>query len=388
MLSRELETVDGRIIYPTFLCAEEREALKSEYDGKREFMWCRCRSDVKLFYRISTDLKIYPEHKGYEHSSSCIFSEMNANRKEKAFIANAETGETTAFLNFDPSVFNPGKVAAKDEHNEKGEGKGESKHREKADDAELNLIYFVRNLNIDTYNARAAAGKATLSSDYFASALYGRLKYVKFDGKAKMIRDFTLERDGFQFFYCTAKSVVAKKLAEDRTSCYLNIETREGKSISWYIYPNVCEKAANLFEDRYGMKIHEAQEQGYTVMAAGFRYRRQKQYSNHTYDCIGKIVFFIVNKNGIFARTLAEKDNLDTILSYVSFSCKGTDIRYFFGEDQDNFDGYFDVPKKSKAVISSEDCDFGRLPVLQRDIMEDEITKDDLSCLMGRALHG
>ena len=46
----------------------------------------------------------------------------------------------------------------------------------------------------------------------------------------------------------------------------------------------------------------------------------------------------MVNNNGIYARTAAEKKNLDLILGYQR---KHPEVKYFLSGASDNFDGYF-----------------------------------------------
>ncbi len=383
LLSKELVTVDGLRIFPTFLGEEERRQLLERYAGRREFMWCTCRTDEKLYYRVSSDLRIYPEHQGYQHDPACIFSELNKDRAKKAYMAEPETGEVNVYLKFNPENFS-------ETYSRGNASTSKTVETEKDEEQEqfLSLEYFVRDLNVDSYNWRVSSGKGALSSDYFASLIKGRLKSVKIAGKSRAIREYTLERDGYSFFYVTYAGVKMKSKDTETTSYYLKVNGREGKTYSWWIYGNKYERAEKRFEARYGLSPDQASAAGYNVMVAGFLYRRQKKYSNSTYDCIGKIVFFIVNRNGIFCRNIQEKANLDTILSYVAFESKGTNIRYYIADDDDPFDGYFDIPDKGKALICpEEDKELEGRIVLYKDITEDTITKDDLSMLMGRALH-
>ena len=381
LLSKELITIDGNRIFPTFMSAEERQELKDKYEGKREFMWCTCRSDEKLYYRVSSDLRIYPEHNGYEHDDSCIFAEINKDRRAKAYLADAETGEVEVFLKFNPENF------TEQTHSGSGSSNANGDVAAAEEEAFLSLEYFIRDLNIDTYNCRVSTGDPLLSADYFVPHLKARLRNVKFAGKTRVIRDYTLGNDGFEFFYVPYAGVTMKSRDAQNTSYYLKVNGKE-KQFSWWIYGNKYEKAERRFATRYGITPDEASGAGYNVVAAGFRYRRQKKNSNSTYDCIGKLVFFIANKNGVFARTLTEKSNLDTILAYIRFNCKDTGIGYYVADDDDPFDGYFDTGAVKAIISADEDKDFGGRPVLHKDIMEDTITKEDVNMLLGRALHG
>lgn len=389
MLSKELVTKDGNIIYPCFLGPDERTQLRDKYLNGREYMWCRCRvceNGERLYYRISSDLKIYPEHKGYEHAEDCIFAERNKDKLKKAYMADAETGEVTVYLKFNPENFAPSGPSVKHESNKASGEERESADKEKEEEQLLSLEYFARDINVDTFNARMSQDKPLLSEEYYASSLYARLKSVRFAGKSRTVRDYTIERDGFQFFYSKFHGVTEKVRDAENTSYYLNMITREGKKFNWWIYGNLYERVEKRFVSRYGITPDEAEAAGYNIVAAGFRYRRQKKYALKTYDCIGKLTLFIVNKNGIFARTMAEKNNLDTICNYLHFECKDTGIKFFFADDEDAAEVFFDDPLNGKSYICSDNSDvFGNARVLRKDICEDTITKGDIAGLLGRS---
>ena len=62
-------------------------------------MHCGCKSATteKLFYRISEDLKIYPEHKNYVHDIYCCRykDEMGDVSRQTAYVINDDDGEVT-----------------------------------------------------------------------------------------------------------------------------------------------------------------------------------------------------------------------------------------------------------------------------------------------------
>lgn len=58
---------NGQFLYPGYFSKENRAKLRERYKNEREYMKCGCRPEAELFYRISEDGKIYPEHNNYEH---------------------------------------------------------------------------------------------------------------------------------------------------------------------------------------------------------------------------------------------------------------------------------------------------------------------------------
>lgn len=61
---------NGVEIYPGYLSPERRKKLKERFADTKHFMRCGCRPDANLYYRISENLRIYPEHNNYKHDIS------------------------------------------------------------------------------------------------------------------------------------------------------------------------------------------------------------------------------------------------------------------------------------------------------------------------------
>lgn len=98
----------GEFIYPAYLDKPNRLELKNKFGNGYGYMRCGCRPDENLFYRISEDGKIYPEHNNYQHNKSCIRYKTPDGKKLRTsgYIIDDETGDVTAYLNFNPKTFN------------------------------------------------------------------------------------------------------------------------------------------------------------------------------------------------------------------------------------------------------------------------------------------
>ena len=73
---------------------------------KKEYMWCACRSDAGLYYKISEDLKIYPEHNGYTHDKYCCrYKDITGTGAQKLPYIVGENGDVTVCTSFDPGRY-------------------------------------------------------------------------------------------------------------------------------------------------------------------------------------------------------------------------------------------------------------------------------------------
>lgn len=370
MLNRELMLRDGRIIFPSYMDKEERAVLKREYEDERHYAWCTCRDDVKLFYRLSKDLKFYPEEQGYLHAPGCIFSKE---KEDSAYVQNAEEGGATVSLRFNPAEFHLIK-----ENNSFRYSKSSSDDEPSEADPTLALHEFVRSLNWDTFNEREALNKSLLSKDYFASSLFGRMKHVQISGLKKALRDYNLNDDGWQFFYNTYYGTDISS-ENGKKTVNLKFKLADGRDYTWFTYEKTYEAACKRFERMYAAKVEDAEN----VVVAGIRYRRQSKHSGRAYNVIGRMCIFQVNENGIYARTAVEKKNLDVILGYQRGH---SNVRYFLAGAADNYDGYYIKNGKTKKYIltGKRDANFGRHEVLRKSTATTNITEENIAELLER----
>ena len=94
-------------IYPGYLDKEKRAHLKNMFKGKKEYLKCACRPNAGLYYKISEDLKIYPEHNGYQHDTFCCrYKDPKGDGTErKTAYCIDENGDVIVFTSFDPKRF-------------------------------------------------------------------------------------------------------------------------------------------------------------------------------------------------------------------------------------------------------------------------------------------
>ncbi len=333
MLNRKLVTIDGKEVYPAYTSFDDKLAMRREYGDRREYMWCGCRADCRLYYRVSVDAKLYPEHKDYIHARGCIFEQ--ADRKERAFVQDGENGESRIYLSFDPKDFSvPADVTA--------DSDGTGTKRGKRIDDGLNyypLEKFVRQINTDTYNERVALGKPVLSADYFLSSLHGRLKNIFIDGCRKPVREYRLESDRWQFFYMPFYRYEIKDRPGGKNSCSIVIRDSEtGKEFSWFIYEHTLNVAVNRFTARYGCPPTDVAE-GTRIIMSGFRYIRKKKDSIDTYKVVGRLCFFVINDRGLICESLCERDSFDSVFKVLKTH---KEFKFLIGDVGENIWGYFE----------------------------------------------
>ncbi len=47
---------NGKDLYPGYIGREQRALIRNQYIGRKGYMWCACRPDAGLYYKISGDL--------------------------------------------------------------------------------------------------------------------------------------------------------------------------------------------------------------------------------------------------------------------------------------------------------------------------------------------
>lgn len=342
MLNRELRTVDGITVYPEFITQTEKKALYEKYGEQTGYMCCCCRPEAKLYYRISKDYRIYPEHQGYIHDTFCIFANRGNTDKKLGYDIDAESGAINVNFKFKANTFTPPQDTIRT-------APGIKMPTDRADfeSSDLSLSAFIHDLFADVFNERSSQGKSALSSDYFMSSVYARLKRVYVNGVSKNLKDCTLDEDNFQFFLMKYNGFTLTK-ENDREVCFLNAVFGEGKQYKWFTYKKLYDKVAKEFFKAYGFPLTETGNEN--VYVAGFRYKVKKYKRTDTYNAVGRLTAFIVNDNGLHCRNVAEKLNLNSIIKELRFA----NGKYFVGGTDDFYDGFFDSADGRKAIIVSD----------------------------------
>lgn len=372
MLNKELIMYDGSRFYPAWLTKADRQELRNRISDQNERMYCGCRSDCKLWYSISTDLRIYPSHRGYAHMPNCIYAENSRDRSRFAFVQDGASGETRAFLNFKPSTFTvPYEPTDK-------ERKPSEETEQKDDFKYFSLERFVRQLNIDTWNERMAVGKGVLSADYFSSALFGRLKSIIIDGCVKSLREYRVDTDGWGFFYQDFDGYDMRLKADGNYTCSLTVNGSDGKKYSWFIYEKTLSVALKRFMKFFGKDPKDMLAEGQKIIMSGFRYQRTRKGSPQPYKVVGRLCFYAVSSSGLIARSPAELETLENISKLLRFK-KDDDLRYFISDEGEDYFGYFE--KKGdprKFIITGVENNYPGAAVYVADILDTALSLDQL----------
>jgi hypothetical protein len=333
-MATRMKLSDGTFIYPSYYTRDERYALKRRIDSGSVRMYCGCRSDVRLEYRISADMRFIPAHLGYEHLPGC--DRYDIYKRTSAYIS-TEYGDVKAYLSFDYRSFSFGRDSEEedtdkklaespkpaDEHeqeNGKEQPAAEKKEKRKKDKPPaLNLDCFVREVNHDAYLSRIKDGKyAYLSREYYRNAVVGRLKHIRLNGVGKTLAELNINTDKVSFIYAAISGHTDSSLSF----------TASDKQYSIFVPENVLKKAENRFTMRYGLNIDDCLSDNAEVMAAGFLYKRVSRKGTE-YRCIGRLTLFLSNRYGIYSSDISQLKLYDVIMDY----CRKTGALFLFPDD-------------------------------------------------------
>lgn len=372
MYNTKLLLISGQEIYPGYLDKEKKQELRALYRDKREYMWCGCKDDHRLYYRISEDLKIYPEHNNYVHDRYCsrYRTETGEEERKTGYLVNDETGDVIVFLSFNPKDITFNDTVEKEEDNpdlndteepgienevlvEKDEGQPGKKDKK---EPELTLASLIRSINVDSFFERLQSGKKINSREVFSKQVYYRMRKVKPSRMKKSLGDLTLENDGVRFIYLPLVGAIEK---EDKglTKCYLSSAGADGKVYNNFIFPETMNKTIKEFVKMYGIEPDQ------NTMMSGFQYLK-KGRSNNLYKVLGRIHLFQVSNVGIYCRSLVEKDTYDLICRLVE---EDNNILFWIPADDDSVGGIIEVKGKRKKIL-----------LLFRSKKDERITYNDL----------
>lgn len=365
---------NGTELHPNYMNSEQRKKLKLQIGDRSQVMWCSCRTDTKLYYRISEDLRFYPEHNGYEHSISCIRFHSKDNKRRSAIIRSDEE-TATIYLQFNPKNFTipSTKTEAEDEEEREEYGAGAEDGAEESteispltsdplDESEVlhvdklkvdtseykepkfNLASFIRCINHDTFTERTINSKPILSKDYFTSALFGRLKDIRISGMSKSIRNLSLEDDGVRFIYAPFVECEIKNSGSNK-SHHIIIKGNDNNTYSLFTFESIFEKAKQRFNKQYGIEPNE------NTMIGGFQYYPLSKNSNNHYKVIGRMHLFQVSDHGLFCNSVYEQNAYNTIINYIK-SHSTEKLRFYIPAEDESNNGILEVPgSKKKGLI-------------------------------------
>lgn len=344
---------NGKELYPGYLDAKQRLIIKEQYEGKREYMRCGCKPSENLFYRISENLRIYPEHNNYKHDIYCCrYKDDSGNAsRQTAYIVNQEDGEVTAYTSFDPKIFSTNEKKDSVQDNlvpeEESDELIEEVMIEKSDDIPeikerkepaLSLEGLIRSINVDSFTEKILNNCIIESKEKFSVLVYYRMKKVTLARTKKSIGDLSLESDGVRFMYAPLAGAVKKK---DNGSCYLQTKGKDGKLFNNFVYPEVVEKALKKFAKTYGIVPNE------TTVMAGFQYL--KKTNNDKPDRVmGRVHLFQVSDYGLYCRNMVEVNAFNKLHKIVN---DNSNIRFWIPPEDENMGAIIEIKGKTKKIL-------------------------------------
>lgn len=349
----------GIEVYPGYLDKEQREKLKEQHGDQREYMRCGCRPSENLFYRISEDDRIYPEHNNYLHSKSCCRykDEAGKSKRQTAYIVSEENGVATAFLSFNPKEFTistdidldmdldndvPTDDTNVDQEEVTVEGEKQKDAAAEKKEPKMSLPDLIRSINADCYSEKILNNRMINSREAFSKYVYFRMKKVCVHRMKKSLGDLTLENDGVRFLYLPF--IEASNSTSNGTSkCYIKTLAPNGKVFSNFTFPKIMEKALKKYRKMYGCDPDQ------NTMIAGFQYfKRSRRRGGSGYRILGRIHLFQVSNNGIYCRSLIEMNCFNQLEEIISLN---SDIRFWIPPEEENIGAIVEVKGFKKKVL-------------------------------------
>ena len=356
MYNTKFILIGNKEIYPGYLDREHREILKNQFKDKNQFMWCGCRSDQKLFYRISEDFKIYPEHNNYEHKKNCCRYKTLSGEPERqtAYVIDEESGQVVTYLSFNPKKFELNEEIEKDQVNPESSDNGDSYESEEIliekdtgavnnvqkKEPKLKLPSLIRSLNVDTFTEKILNNRSIESRELFSKYVFHRMKSIKVSKMKKTIGDLSLNADGVRFIYAPFARVFQKN-DKGLTRCYIQSWGPDGEIYNNLIYSDTLKKTVKEFVKTYGIEPNQ------DTMLAGFQYRK-KSRSGSAYKVLGRVHLFQASKVGIYCRNLIEKDTFDFIYDFCN---KNKEMKFWIPPEDDSIGGILQVANKEKRFL-------------------------------------
>lgn len=342
----------GEEIYPGYLDKERREKLKMSFGAARGYMRCACKPEESLFYRISEDLKIYPEHNNYIHDKSCC---RYSTKRQTAYVINEDDGDVTVFLTFNPKTFSSPAEENEEEQEQDNEvpedaddenvediiiEKEAEKKSAEPEEPKLSLGDLIRSINVDTYTEKILNNRKIDSKEYFSKAVYFRMKKIRISRMKKGLGDLSLEKDGVVFFYLPVAEIVVNTV-NDIKVCYIKTKMPDGKIYTNSIYTKTLETALKDYKKRYNEEPDE------NTMIAGFQYLK-KGKAKRNYRVLGRIHLFKVSDVGIYCRNLAEQRVFNQLHQITK---EDSNIRFWIPPDDESIKGYIEVKGVKKKLL-------------------------------------
>ena len=353
MYNTKFITVNGKDLYPGYLDREQRALIRNRYMGRKEYMWCACRPDAGLYYKISEDLKIYPEHNGYTHDRYCCrYKNLTGGEQQKPPYYVGEDGDVTVFTSFDPRRFsrktdslekNQQYTIAPDEESEESEDVLIDKDdpQKTVKEPQLGLDGLVRGINVDCFTEKVLNGKTIENRQNFSAYVYYRTKKVKLSRNKKTIGDLTLEKDGVRFMYVPFAGICQSR-DHDFSKFYMQTISADGKIFKNFTFPEIAEKAIKKFRKQYGT------EPDSNTFLAGFQYIKKNKSNNNTYRVLGRVHLFQVSDIGVYCRSITELNTFNALHKIIK---SNNAVRFWVPPEDESVGAIIEINGHRKKIL-------------------------------------
>lgn len=345
---------DGKEIYPGYLSIEKRQNIREKYADAHEYMRCGCRPDAKLFYRISEDLRIYPEHNNYHHDIFCsrYKDQSGVNERQTAYVVNDDGSGVVAFTSFDPLTFTQATNGPGEQDNTVPEDEAENIEEiciGKDEDIvkpsvkkepKLSMEELVRSINVDSFTEKVLNNQSILSKEKFSTFVYYRMKMVRLARTRKNIGELSLEKDGCRFVYFPLAGILRKE-ENETVRCYIQTKAQDGKIYNNFVFPDVLQQAQHKFVKTYGIQPDEH------TMVAGFQYLK-KNRSGGSYKVMGRVHMFQTSDLGVYCRSMSEVNSFNALQKICQ---DNENIRYWIPPEDSNIGAIIEVQGAKRKVL-------------------------------------
>lgn len=352
MLNSKFILEDNTDVFPCYLDKEQRKHIKEKYEGRKQFMRCGCKPNGDLWYRISEDLKIYPEHNNYKHDLLCsrYLDENGKKTRQSAYVIDDETGNVTTYLSFDVKEFSLDETTEREQNNDVPEEQenveeisieknDEIKAETRKKEPKLSLKGLIRGINVDTFTEKILTGKNITSQEQFRKMVYYRMKKVGVSKSKRAIGEMTLEKDGVRFFYLPFAGSYMQEI-KGYKKCYVQTLGIDGKIYNNFTYPEVLEDAIRRYSEQY------AAEPNSDTMVAGFQYLKKSR--SGSYRVMGRIHLFETSDMGLYCNNSIEQDAFNMLHNITKDS---KDIKFWITPEDASIGAFIEIKGCDKKII-------------------------------------
>lgn len=352
MINNKFILEDMTEVFPGYLDKEQRTRLKERFKDKRGYMRCGCKPTEELFYRISEDLKIYPEHNNYVHDMFCsrYVNEEGKKVRQTAYVINEEDGTVKTYLSFNIKEFDLDESVAREQKNEVPEENedieeivveqsDEVKPEKRKKEPKMGLSGLIRSINIDTFSEKVLTNKKVSSLETFNKMVFHRMKKIEPNHYKKPIGELSLEKDGVRFIYLPFAGYTLEE-KNGFKKCYIETRGADGKVYKNFTYPELMEAALDQYYESYG------QEPGANTMIGGFQYLKKGR--SGSYRVIGRIHLFEVSQKGMYCRSLLEQNTFNVLHDVVDSS---EDIKFWIPPEDPSVGGFIEMKGYAKQIM-------------------------------------